>query len=437
MITSTGNDELRALLALLTSSVNAIVESDAPLPSLQDPNPELPRSNRDTSVAIAAATQLKALLEGPLFGIGQVFTLHVPSCLRLAIEAHVVETIRESGKAEGLHVTEIAKSSAIDPAKLGEILRLLAAHHFFIETSAGVFANNRTSIGFDTGRSGAELNAADQGMKASSHLADVLLDPKTSHSYAPNETGYQRGHNTSLTIWEHMTLPGAEPQFARFNKAMHGSNVLSGGAKPSVSSEVFDFKHLGEGSVVVDVGGGTGAVSLLLAEEAPHVNLVLEDRSEVITGGTRPLWEKEHAELLTSGRVKLVEHDFFTAQPITGADVYFLRWIIHDWPDEEASAILSHLAAAASPSTKLVLIEQIIDTLFWPDGAAPSNIYPLLPTLGASFQTLLDAQMLVALNGQERTEEQHRKLGRASGWELEKVHRGENGGWDQLVFAKA
>jgi hypothetical protein len=38
--------------------------------------------------------------------------------MRVAIEAHVVETLREAG-GEGLHVDEIAKSSAIDPAKLG------------------------------------------------------------------------------------------------------------------------------------------------------------------------------------------------------------------------------------------------------------------------------------------------------------------------------
>lgn len=108
---------------------------------------------------------------------------HVPACLRVAIEAHVVETLREAD-GQGLHVNEIAKSSAIDPAKLGafrfprptsvgasqgsrsfdsesaaRVLRLLAAYHIFRETSPDVFANNRTSVGLDTGKSVKDLKA--------------------------------------------------------------------------------------------------------------------------------------------------------------------------------------------------------------------------------------------------------------------------------------
>lgn len=48
---------------------------------------------------------------------------HIPSCLRVAIEAHVEETLREAGKP--LNVVEIAKSSGIDPSKLGESLSQL------------------------------------------------------------------------------------------------------------------------------------------------------------------------------------------------------------------------------------------------------------------------------------------------------------------------
>ena len=39
--------------------------------------------------------------------------------MRVAIEAHVEETLREAGKP--LSATEIAKSSCIDPDKLGKL----------------------------------------------------------------------------------------------------------------------------------------------------------------------------------------------------------------------------------------------------------------------------------------------------------------------------
>lgn len=39
-------------------------------------------------------------------------------------------------------------------------------------------------------------------------------------------------------------------------------------------------------------------------------------------------------------RVSFAEHDFFTEQPIKDAEVYFFRWILHDWGDEDAVRIL-------------------------------------------------------------------------------------------------
>lgn len=55
-----------------------------------------------------------------------------------------------------------------------------------------------------------------------------------------------------------------------------------------------------------------------------------------------------------------VVHDFFTAQPIRNAAVFFLRVILHDWPDALARTILLRLREAATPETKLVLAEFVL-----------------------------------------------------------------------------
>ncbi|KAI5479077.1 S-adenosyl-L-methionine-dependent methyltransferase [Pseudohyphozyma bogoriensis] len=454
MTSTTGKSELKALLALLNSSVTALLDSDDEIPSLHDPVPTPPAIKEQTMVAIGAATQLKALLEGPMLVVGAALQFHLPSCLRVAIEAHVVETIRESGKAEGLHVTEIAKSSAIDPAKLERILRLLAAHHIFIETSEGVFANNRCSVGLDTGRSVAQLKASpfyyqdtnglaalithtvDDIMKASGYVADALLDPKTSHSFSPAQCAYQLGHQTQLPAWEHFALPENETRLARFGMAMRAVDKMAG-PNSSLLPHGFDFKALKEDAAVIDVGGGTGSLSLLLTQQAPHIKITLQDRPEVVNGECKTVWEKENPQAISLGRVKLTAHDFFKPQPIAGADVYMLRAIIHDWPDKEATTILTHLAAAASPSSKLVLLEHIMTPLFWPDGKAPKELYSLLPSLGSVLPYNLDLQMMTALNAQERTLDQYKALAMASGWKLENVYREGKGGWDQMVFVKS
>lgn len=93
--------------------------------------------------------------------------------MRVAIEAHVAEALRDVGD-KGLHVTELAKYSNINPDKLGmsrfsaciciflsliiplaRVLRLLATHHIFKEVSPNVFAHSRMSLPLDTGKDAA------------------------------------------------------------------------------------------------------------------------------------------------------------------------------------------------------------------------------------------------------------------------------------------
>ena len=53
-------------------------------------------------------------------------------------------------------------------------------------------------------------------------------------------------------------------------------------------------------------------------------------------------------------------HDFFTSQPIKDAAVFFLRVILHDWPDSRARMILLKLREAATEQTKLVLADFVL-----------------------------------------------------------------------------
>jgi len=42
------------------------------------------------------------------------------------------------------------------------------------------------------------------------------------------------------------------------------------------------------------------------------------------------------------------------------ADVYFFRWILHDWSDDRASLILRNLIPALKPGANIVLKEMIM-----------------------------------------------------------------------------
>ena len=91
-------------------------------------------------------------------------------------------------------------------------------------------------------------------------------------------------------------------------------------------------------------------------------------------------------------RCELVGGDFFSAVP-SGADVYLLKSVVHDWADEEAIAILRTCRAAMMPTSKLLLVERVI--------VGPP--YPV-PT------AMSDLNMLVGPGGQERTQEEYAQL---------------------------
>jgi hypothetical protein len=143
----------------------------------------------------------------------------------------------------------------------------------------------------------------------------------------------------------------------------------------------------------------------MLAKEHPHLNVIVQDTESVIKDGQAvryampstlyhgahmilQYWQREYPEALTDGRVKLQTHDFFTPQPVKNAAVFFLRYVLHDWPAEKAKLILKALRPSATPDTKLILMENIVPYAVAgseqniPGDKAPVPPAPLLPNLG-------------------------------------------------------
>ena len=91
---------------------------------------------------------------------------------------------------------------------------------------------------------------------------------------------------------------------------------------------------------------------------------------------------------MVDGRVKLQTHDFFTPQPVKNAAVFFLRFVLHDWPAEKAKLILKALRPSATPDTKLILMENVVPYAVSefeqnaPGDKVSTPPAPLLPNLG-------------------------------------------------------
>lgn len=99
-------------------------------------------------------------------------------------------------------------------------------------------------------------------------------------------------------------------------------------------------------------------------------------------------------------RVSFVAHDFFTKQLIEGADVYFLRKILHDWSDDYALKILQQIAPVMKPGSRILIAEAVAPSTGGHGGVAAENS---VPSSVNRIVTALDIHMMTTLSGKERS----------------------------------
>lgn len=151
-------------------------------------------------------------------------------------------------------------------------------------------------------------------------------------------------------------------------------------------------------AIVVDVGGGHGALLAAILNANPRARGILFDRPDVVAGAC-PLLEAAGV----ASRCELVGGDFLGAVS-SGGDLHLLQRIVHDWDDASAMAILSSCRLAMSERGRLLLIEQIL-----PAGTASRSEEGLVAAQS-------DVNMLVLFGGKERTAVEYDGLLAAAGF---------------------
>ena len=126
----------------------------------------------------------------------------------------------------------------------------------------------------------------------------------------------------------------------------------------------------------------------------PQLRGVLFDLPQVIARAPKVLTGD------LAARCQIVGGDFFDSVP-EGGDVYILKGVIHDWPDEDAARILHNTRRAIDPDGTLLLIEGIVDS-----AARPVGVMELL---------------MLVIGGRERTHGDFRSLLAATGFELTRI----------------
>ena len=181
------------------------------------------------------------------------------------------------------------------------------------------------------------------------------------------------------------------PENARiFNDAM---SAITAQANEAIHA-VYDFAGI---NTIVDVGGGHGGLITGILKKNPGMRGILFDAPEVIEGAKAAVQESGLA-----ARCKLVGGDFFKSVP--QGDAIVMKWIIHDWNDEQSVAIMKNCQRALPDNGKLILIEAVV----------PATSEP-------HFSKFIDLNMMVITGGRERTAEEFRELYEASGFRVKRI----------------
>lgn len=147
--------------------------------------------------------------------------------------------------------------------------------------------------------------------------------------------------------------------------------------------------------LLVDIGGNQGRDIAEFTRKYPGIRgkLVLEDLPAVVDGASN-----------LPPNVQVQGYSFFDEQPVKGAKAYYLRTVLHDWPDKQARQLLARIQEAMAPDS-LLLVNEIL--------LPESNV-----ALSSSYT---DWTMMAMFASLERTKRQFERLLEGAGFELVNV----------------
>lgn len=326
---------------------------------------------------VAGAVQLRRMLLGRL----------VSSALGVAARLRLPDLLADGPRT----VDDLACIAGAAPGPLRQLMRALVAFGVFTEHSSGgatpsVFALTPLGQALRTDLPGtawpSALLASGEIGQAWDALLEVVLTGKPAFdrvfgvdffTYLENRPELRRVFYASQASDLENTLAGLEElEFAGYRR-------------------------------IVDVGGGDGALLAHLLTTSPNSHGVLLDHAGIV-----PAAAERMAEAGLSQRCEIVAGDFFSEVPPDG-DLYLLRDVLHDWPDDRCVDLLRVCRRAMPDTAVLMVIERA-------SGDGPSA------GMDGQLMALMDLYMLAVLGGRERTCEEYRNLLRQGGFVPRSVH---------------
>ncbi|KAL5731691.1 hypothetical protein ACHQM5_004395 [Ranunculus cassubicifolius] len=203
------------------------------------------------------------------------------------------------------------------------------------------------------------------------HMKDAILE---------GGVPFNKAHG--MHIFEY---PGVDDRFnGVFNRAMFNHTSL-------VMKKILEiYKGFEDLTVVVDVAGGVGTTINLITSKYSTIKGINFDLPHVI----------EHAPSYPG--VEHIGGSMFDSIP--KGEAIFMKWILHDWSDENCVKLLKNCYKALPDDGKVIVVEGIVPVAAENDIAARAlSLYDI-------------AMMAQSPEGKERTEEEFETLAKEAGF---------------------
>lgn len=209
------------------------------------------------------------------------------------------------------------------------------------------------------------------------HLADSVRTGETAFTAL-------HGHD----VWEHRR------QHPERNAVFNANMAAQSAALADAVASAYDLTGRRR---VVDVGGGQGVLLEAVLTRYEELTGTVFDQPHVVAAGPG-----RGASASVAARWSARSGSFFDAVP--AADVYLLKWILHDWPDDACVRILRTCRRSLDDGGVVLVVETLLDR---PGHEAEA--------------ALSDLNMLVLPGGRERTADEYAGLFEAAGLRLTDV----------------
>ncbi|KAL8767940.1 MAG: hypothetical protein Q9209_005728 [Squamulea sp. 1 TL-2023] len=336
--------------------------------------------------------------------------------------AHIFNSIKlfhvlAKHKEAPITTDEIAKETNADPELLGRLLRYAASVGFVAQTKPGTWSPSH--ITHSLALPSSEANVTEAFICEFPFLIDLPTFLSHTHYKNPLDSTHtvaQFAHKTDKHWFEWATKERPQ-QFEALNQYM-ATNLHA-----QTGIDVFPFDTIlpglfgAERSTILnpdqvlftDIGGGRGQICEAFKSRYPTLpgRIIVQDLPLTLAGVTPP-----------SG-IEALHHDFFQPQPIKGAKIYYLRHVLHDWPDSICETILKNIIDAMDDESILLVDDKV------------------LPDVGAStVASALDLGMMMCFAAMERTESQWKSLMGKVGMKVERIWRYTEDVGDSVLLVK-